>query len=270
MGTIPPNALLDLILDETTAILEKNPAATSSEAFMQHNIEFALLLHSHEPRYVIRIGINYHGQCVQQIALDENGKLVGWNEQGDALATGPRSKMRLSGYTIFPRDADEPMMNDTKICGGEIPRGQYVRVEFKVRGWLGKTKNLDGKQLEKDIELLKDDRADLMVVCLSETAHKKWRGEGPNHQALRRTGTERFRQILIDYDDIAARTNDDRVIDFEGQRWRVRSRLVTGHVTSIMPGATHVITLVCKSHEQPLAEPHVGLAAIGDVALDVV
>lgn len=221
---------------------------------MQHTIEFALLLHSHDPRYYIRIGINYHGNKVQQIALDGNGKLVGWNEDGDALATGARAKMRLSGYTIFDRDADEPMMNDSKIGGGNIPAGQYVRVEFKVRGWLGKTKNLDGAQLEKDINLMKDDRADLMVVCLSETAHKKWRGEGPEHQAQRRTGTDRFRQILIDYDEIVRVGQDDRVINFEGQSWRVISRLVTGHTTSIMPGATHVITLVCKS-PAPLPAP---------------
>jgi hypothetical protein len=247
MGTIPPNDLLDLILDETTRILETNPAATSSEAFLQHTLEFALLMHDHNPRYFVRIGINYHGNKVQQIELDANGKLVGWNATGDALATGARSKMLLAGHTIFNRDPNEPTMNDTKIGGGNVPPGQYVRVEFKVRGWLGKTKNLDGKQFEKDIDLLKNDSADLMVGCLSEIAHRKWCGEGPAQQASRRTGTDRFRQILIGYDDLVRTVNDDRIIDFEGQRWRVRSRLVTGLPTSIMPDATHVITTVCKA-----------------------
>jgi len=126
--------------------------------------EFALLMHSGNPRYCIRIGINYHGEKVQQIALDNNGKLIGWNPAGDALGTGAKAKMRLAGYTIFDRDPNEPMMNDSKIGGGSIPSGRYVRVEFKVRGWLGKTKNLDGKQLEKDLDLLKSENADLLVM----------------------------------------------------------------------------------------------------------
>lgn len=243
MGTIPPDDLLDLIHDELRHVISENPAATSSEAFLQNLLEFALLMHSGNPRYYIRIGINYHGEKVQQVALDDNGKLIGWNPAGDALGTGAKAKMRLAGYTIFDRDPNEPMMNDSKIGGGSIPAGRYVRVEFKVRGWLGKTKNLDGKQLEKDLDLLKSDNADLLVMSLSETAHKKWRGEGPGHHAQRRTGTARFSQILVDFAALeAAGNNMDRVIDFEGQRWRVRSQLVKGLATSIMPDAAHVIT----------------------------
>lgn len=247
MPKIPPASLITFLHEVLFELLRSNPAATASEAYVQHYVEFELIkfpASSHHPRYFVRIGINYHGAKVQQIEVDnQTGVLVGWNESGDALATGKRAKMRLAGYTIFDRDLDEPNMSDTKIGGGEIPPGSYIRVEFKVRGWLGKTKNLDGEQLEKDIDLLKNDQADLLITCLSETAHRKWRGEGPVHQAERRTGTDRFLQIFVPTESLVDSEILERDIVFEGQAWTISTRKVTGAVGSIMPGADHFITM---------------------------
>lgn len=245
MGILPPDNLVDHLHRELETLLQTNPAATSSESFVQNTLEFGLLQENVQPRYVLRIGINYHGQKIQQLKLNDEGKLVGWNSAGDALATGKHAKMLLAGHTIFDRDPDEPMMNDSKIAGGTIPAGQYVRLEFKVRGWLGKTKNLDGKQLEKDIDLLKNDSADVLVIALSETAHRKWRGEGPAHQAARRTGTTRFESILVDISSLSGTDRLTRDIDFEGQAWRVSSQRVIGAAGSIMPGAEHIVT-ICR------------------------
>jgi len=244
---IPPPSLVSLLHETLFELLRHNPAATSSEAYVQNHIEFQLIQAPSvppNPRYYLRIGINYHGQMVQHIGLEnDTSRLTGWNESGDALSIGNNAKMLLAGYTIFPRDPNEPNMNDTKIGGGEIPANSYIRVEFKVRGWLGKTKNLDGKQLEKDIDLLRSDQADLLVLCLSETAHRKWRGEGPKHQASRRTGTDRFSQLLVPVDNLIDTQILERDIVFEGQAWTVSSRRIIGSPTSIMPGAEHFVTM---------------------------
>lgn len=221
--------------------------ATSSESYVQHNVEFAVLEYPIDPRYYLRIGINYHGQQVQHIQIDaRTNELVGWHRAGDALATGENAKMRLAGWTIFPRDASEQLMSDTKIGGGRISKDLYVRVEFKVRGWLGKTKNLAGKELEKDIDLVQQDKADLLVVCLSETAHLKWRGEGPAHQVLRRTGIHRFRQILVDPAILDKDEILERNVIFEGHPWGISTQRVVGSYNSAMPGAEHFVTLAWR------------------------
>lgn len=244
---VPPAALVSRLHSVIEELLVSNPSATSSESYVQHHVEFALLREPVDPRYYLRIGINYHGAKVQHIQYDAaTGQLVGWNPAGDALGTGRKAKVLLAGVTIFDRDVDEPMMNDTKVGGGEIPAGRYVRIEFKVRGFLGKTKNLDGGQLEKDLDLVKTDRADLMVVCLSETAHRKWRGEGAVHQAARRTGTARFAQLLAAPSDLHGAARLVRAIDFEGQRWQVSTQRVVGSAASPMPGAEHFVTLAWR------------------------
>ncbi len=210
---------------------------------MQHHVEFALLADG----YTVRSGINYHGSKVQELRI-VNNVLNGWNPRGDALGTGRNAKMLLSGYTIVDREVGdtEPLMSDSKFAGKDVPLGKYVRVEYKVRGWLGKTKNLDGKQLEKDLDLLKDDKADLLVVCLSETAHRKWRGEGAPHQVTRRTGCDRFKQVLRDFDAVKSAGTVDAPIVFEGQDWSVRSTFVSGLSSSSMPEAGHIITTCRK------------------------
>ncbi|WP_296604650.1 hypothetical protein [Nocardioides sp.] len=226
-------------------LLARNPIATSSESYVQHHVEFVLLREQRNPHYTLRIGINYHGAKVQHVTLDRRGRLIGWNRNGDALGTGARAKLRLAGQTIFPRDPDEQLMSDSKVGGGDVPPGRFVRIEFKVRGWLGKTRNLDGIQLEKDIDLLKNDRADLLVICLSETAHLKWRGEGPLHQANRRVGTARIAQILSDPVTVGAQALS-RNFTFEGQRWASSTERVVGSNASVMPGAIHYVTLVWR------------------------
>lgn len=244
MPRTPPESLTNLIHQKLSELLRSNPAATSSEAYVRSYMEFAVIAAEVTPRYYLRIGINYHGQKVQHLQTNPGtGVLIGWNPAGDALGTGSDAKVLLAGHTIFDRDSDEPMMNDTKIGGGNIPGGSYVRIEFKARGWLGQTKNLDGKQLEKDLDLLKQDRADLLVICLSETAHRKWRGEGPPHQASRRTGTDRFSKILVPISDLHSTNMLVRRIDFENQNWVVSTQRVIGAPDSMMPGAEHFITL---------------------------
>ncbi|HLC01536.1 MAG TPA: hypothetical protein VJK02_00735 [Anaerolineales bacterium] len=247
MPIIPPASLVARIHQILHDLLTLNPAATSSEAYVQNYLEFTLIS-VEEPeaasRYFLRIGINYHGAKVQHIEVDKaTGRLKGWNPTGDALAIGRSAKMLLAGHTILPRDPGEPHMNDSKIGGGTILSGSYVRTEFKARGWLGKTKNLDGKQLEKDIDLLKNDRADLLIICLSETAHRKWRGEGPPHQVARRTGVSRFLPILVPVSYLNGTDVLLRDIVYEGQEWTVSTQRVIGAPSSIMPGAEHYVTL---------------------------
>jgi hypothetical protein len=244
MSINPPDSLVQLIHETIAHLLENNPAATSSEAYVQHHMQFEVMQANINPRYYLRIGINYHGQKVQHLRVDNlTGRLIGWNPQGSALGTGKNAKMLLAGHTIFDRDLNEPMMNDTKIGGGDIHQDQYIRIEFKARGWLGQTKNLDGKQLEKDLDLLKEDKADLLVICLSETAHRKWRGEGQQHQVNRRTGIDRFSEILVDTTQLSGINILRQKIDFEGQKWIISTQRVVGSLTSIMPGAEHYITL---------------------------
>jgi hypothetical protein len=255
---LPPPAdlrkRLHAILED---LLQRNPAATSSESYVQHHVEFELLAEKIEPRYSLRIGINYHGAQVQHVTYDANGVLVGWNPSGNALGTGARAKVLLAGATIFPRDLNEQMMSDCKIGGGNVPAGQYVRTEFKVRGWLGKTKNLDGAQLLKDFRLLRNDQADLLVIALSEVAHLKWRGEGPPHQVERRTGCVDFRKVLLDPaklpgTSIAKQDLPEMEIETLAelgepaaapQHWRTSTQRVVGSPASNMPGAEHLVTL---------------------------
>ena len=240
---VPPSSFISLVHEELHTLLSDNPAATQSESYLQNCVEFEILKANVSPRYYVRTGINYHGQTVQQLKLDDNGVLVGWNPTGDALGIGSQAKMLLAGYTIVHRDADEPMMNDTKIGGGSIPTDTYLRIEFKARGWLGKTKNLAGKQLEKDLDLLKDDNADLLIIALSETAHRKWRGEGPAHHVRRRSGIERFKQILVPLNELQGEGISERKINFEEQNWTISSQCVIGKQTSFMPSAEHIVTL---------------------------
>ncbi|MHC5595210.1 MAG: hypothetical protein ACYTXC_04470 [Nostoc sp.] len=244
MTRTPPDSLVQLIHETLSELLENNPDATSSEAYVQHYMQFEIMRANITPRYYLRIGINYHGQKVQHLRIDSStGRLIGWNPSGDALGTGKNAKVLLAGVTIFDRDPHEPMMNDAKIGGGDIPQHKYIRVEFKARGWLGQTKNLGGKQLEKDLDLLKEDKADLLVICLSETAHRKWRGEGVSHQIIRRTGIKRFQQILVETTQLSGQNILKRQIIFEDYKWVVSTQRVTGYLNSTMPGAEHYITL---------------------------
>lgn len=247
MPNKPPESLIKLIHNILYRLLKRNPAATSSEAYILNHVEMQIIDAPVVPRYFVRIGINYHGQKVQQLQLNSVGKLVGWNSSGDALGTGRNAKMLLSGFTIFDRDPTEPMMNDTKIGGGDIATDSYIRVEVKARGWLGKTKNLDGKQLEKDIDLIKQDKADLLVLCLSETAHRKWRGEGPQYQSNRRTGISRFLPILVSSDRLASTRILRRTINYEGQTWTVSTQKIKGSSASMMPGAKHFVTICWRN-----------------------
>ncbi len=244
MPVTPPDSLVALLHRELQLLLQDNPVATSSEAYVQNHVEFALLREPVSPPYYLRIGINYHGQQVQHVQVSEKtSELIGWNPDGDPLGTGRRAKFLLGKHTIFPRRPDEHNMTDSKIGGGPVPAGLEIRIEFKVRGWLGKTRNLDGAQLEKDIDLLQDDRADLLVIALSEIAHLKWRGEGPVYQAERRTGTARFRQILLPGRDLPLGEIVRREMSFEGAPWVTSAQRVAGSASSLMPGAEHVVTL---------------------------
>ena len=248
MSNTPPSDLILRIHQVLSELLSDNPAASSSEAYMQNSFEFAMLTEDYSPRYFVRIGINYHGKSVQQLQVDSaTGILKGWNRNGDALGTSKKAKMLLANHTIFKRDNDEPMMNDSKIGGGSIQNGVYIRMEFKARGWLGKTKNLAGEQLEKDLDLLKADQADILVICLSETAHLKWIGKGPEHQVKRRTGLDRFKIILIEPSNLLNTQIVQRNISFEGQPWSVSSQRVIGLDSSIMPGAEHIITICWRT-----------------------
>ena len=253
---IPPAHLLDLIETCLITLLRTNPLATSSEAFVRETVELSVVKSLHEPRYGLRIGINYHGQMVQQIALDAEGHVIGWNPNGEWGATRARAKMRLGGYTIFPRNEDEHSMSDAKFYGGDIPDQEFVRCEFKVRGWLGKTRNLDGGQLLKDFELLAQDYADLLVICLSEVAYRKWRGEGNQREIDRRIGLIYFSPVLQSIEDYDADGRLDGEVEIDTptktdtgwrpgqrQRWAVRRTKVIASPRSVMPGAEHYVIL---------------------------
>jgi hypothetical protein len=255
MAVVPPRDLRALLHDLLQHLLEENPMATASESYVQHQVEFALIHEPISPRYFLRIGINYHGALVQHVLLDASGRLVGWNPSGDALGIGSRAKVLLAGHTIFPRLTGEHMMADTKVGGGSIAPGIFVRIEFKVRGWLGKTKNLDGKQLEKDLDLLLSDKTDLLVIALSETAHRKWRGEGASHHVARRTGITRFQSILADTATITGSEVKEWQTLFEGQMVAISCQRAVGAGASTMPEAEHYITLVWRPDADPAAVP---------------
>jgi hypothetical protein len=249
---------VNLVESKITEMLTENPLATASEDYVKHALEFDIIRENITPPYFLRIGINYHGQKVQHIRYDPaRGMLQGWNPDGDALGTGGNAKMLLANHTIFERRDNEQLMSDSKFGGGDIPDGDFVRVEFKVRGWLGKTKNLDGTQIIKDIDLLASDRADMLVWCLSETAHRKWRGEGPEHQASRRTGINDFQPLLLPTDEIdeqgvqwdltyQRRENVTREEQYEWphpQEWTVRAKRITAATQSMMPRCDHFVTM---------------------------
>lgn len=261
MPSIPPPSLVALIHGILSDLLTNNPIATSSEKYVQNHIEFELIKTPVQPRYFIRIGINYHGNMVQHIeVVNSSNVLKGWNPDGDALGTGSRAKMLLAEHTIYKRDPNEPIMSDTKIGGGQVSPGRYIRVEYKARGWLGQTKNLDGKQLEKDLDLLKNDNADLLVLCLSETAHLKWRGEGPAHQAARRSGIGRFCQLLLPIPVYIETNIQQRDIIFEEQPWTISSQRIIGAPSSIMPGAEHFVTLCWRRDSTTMHVPGTSIA----------
>ena len=263
MPLAPPAHLVDLIEERLSKLLRVNPLATSSEAYVRETVELAVVKSDVEPRYGLRIGINYHGQQVQHIQIGPDGQIVGWNSGGRWDASGSTAKMRLGGYTIFPRLPDEQLMSDAKFYGGHITPGRFIRCEFKVRGWLGKTRNLDGNQLLKDFELLAQDRADLLIICLSEVAYRKWRGEGPQGQVIRRVGLEYFTPVLprtslfdpntsqlnnrIDF--VTPRKTADGWEDGPRQAWVVRRRKVVASQRSVMPGAEHYIVLCWRPED---------------------
>lgn len=263
----PPPSFIERVHNILYDLLSERPEATSNEDYLKHHVEFELLHSDVDESYVLRIGINYRGGNVQHIRTDDSGTLVGWNPDGSPIGTGDDAMVLLSGHTIFDRGDDEPDMNDSKISGGHIPDGKSVRIEFKVRGWLGKTKNLDGAQVEKDLELLKNDEADLLIMCLSETAHRKWLGEGPEHHARRRTGVDRFQNFLFDLDEanLPDGVVKKRNINFESQHWRVSCQRVEATQDSIMPGADHFITMCWKISDNPSHVIHTpGNREIGD------
>ncbi len=180
-------------------VLIANPLVTGSEKRLEAIIEDQFLLKGS----AIRIGINYHGQYVQHVQLNDEGNIAGWNPEGDVFRRGSKNKMIMKSTdpdnpgTIIDRDDGEHNNTDSKIQNGRFLReAEYVRVEHKVRGWLGKTRNLDGEQLMKDIALLQHNQADLLHWSLSEAAYRKFRGEGPVHQAQRRSGTTQFFSLL--------------------------------------------------------------------------
>lgn len=151
MTVTPPDDLIEFVRSTVSDLVRLNPLAPSSEKYIQYHVEFELLRSG--AGYHLRIGINYRGAKVQEVRI-RDGMLVGWNAAGQALGRGGNAKMLLAGHTIVERDANEQLMSDSKFSGGRLPDGKYVRTEFKTRGWLGQTRNLDGKQLEKDIDLL--------------------------------------------------------------------------------------------------------------------
>lgn len=250
MPISPPTDIIEFSHHTLGELLETNPLATCSEAYLQNHYEFTLLQHSNTLNYFLRIGINYHGKKVQHIMIDNTtNTLVGWNPAGNALGTGDNAKLLLANHTIFNRDPDEQLMSDSKIAGGNLPTNSYLRIEFKVRGWIGKTKNLDGKQLEKDLDLLKSDKADLLILCLSETAHSKFRGEGDEYQASRRSGTNRLSQLLFPLSTyMLSRTLYESDVNFEGQDWHISSQKICANNNSFMPGSIHTITLIWRNN----------------------
>src|SRR4051812_17668489 len=134
MAHRPEQQLRDDIHAFLADLLTREPLATQSEAYLQHCVENALLLKAVTPRYVMRIGINYHGSKVQHITLDGNGVVVGWNPAGDVFGSRANARMRMAGWSIFPRTVGEQLMTDTRIMGGPVAPGEFVRAEFKVRG----------------------------------------------------------------------------------------------------------------------------------------
>jgi hypothetical protein len=178
-------------------LYERNPLASSNEAYLQNRIEHHFIFNL---GYTLRLGANYHGAYIQLIRTNA-GRLIGWNPAGSVFGRGQNGKLILRNnvvggeQTIFPREAGESTQTDTKLQSGPyLNDDQYVRIEHKVRGWNGKSRNLDGTQFLKDIVLLQEREADLLHWSLSEAAYRKWRGEGPNPGA--RAGLTQFQPVL--------------------------------------------------------------------------
>lgn len=243
----PTTGVVSSVFRVLTALLKDNPLASGSEAYLQNHLEFSLL--SQTPlRFGLRIGINYRGATVQHVELDGQGRLIGWNPSGDALGQGARSKLVLAGQTIVNRSVGEHAMSDTRLIKGDLPQGFYTRLEIKCRGWLGKTRNLDGKQLEKDLNLLTQGHADGVVIVLSEVAHRKWCGEGQATQAARRTGVGRFSALLTPLDQLprapASVSTAIRTDPGVNRQVTVREVAVEASNQSSMPGALHSIVFI--------------------------
>jgi hypothetical protein len=211
----PPAQMIEQILEYLVPLYTDRPLASSNEAYLQNRIEHHFIFNL---GYSLRIGINYHGGMIQLIRVNPvTGRLVGWNQNGSVFGIGHRNKLIMTTQqprgesTVFPREPNESTQTDTKLqAGPNLNSDQYVRIEHKVRGWDGKSKNLDGKQFLKDIVLLQGNEADLLHWSLSEAAYRKWRGERP--RANQRAGLVQFQPILgLDPDGA-----DDRA-DFNAQ-----------------------------------------------------
>ena len=70
-------------------VLIANPLVTGSEKRLEAIIEDQFLLKGS----AIRIGINYHGQYVQHVQLNDEGNIAGWNPEGDVFRRGSKNKM---------------------------------------------------------------------------------------------------------------------------------------------------------------------------------
>jgi hypothetical protein len=194
----PPQSMIDEMLSYLQDLYQRNPLASSNEAYLQNRIEHHFIFNH---GYTLRLGANYHGAYIQLIRTNA-GRLIGWNPAGSVFGRGRDGKLILRNNaaggeeTIFPREAGESTQTDTKLQSGpDLNDDEYVRIEHKVRGWDGKSRNLDGIQFLKDIVLLQEEEADLLHWSLSEAAYRKWRGEGPNPDA--RAGLPQFQPVLM-------------------------------------------------------------------------
>ena len=194
----PPQSMIEEMLIYLQDLYERNPLSSSNEAYLQNRIEHHFIF---TLDYTLRLGANYRGANIQLIRTNAAGRLIGWNPAGSVFGVGRRGKLILKNQapggerTIFPREAGESTQTDTKLQSGpDLNDDEYVRIEHKVRGWNGKSRNLDGIQFLKDIVLLQEGEADLLHWSLSEAAYRKWRGEGPNPNA--RAGLPQFQPVL--------------------------------------------------------------------------
>ena len=95
----PPTEFIETLQKIINDLLVENPAATSSEQFLQHHVEFELMKININPKYFMRIGINYHGAKVQHIGLDNKGKLIGWNPD----QMGTLTSFLICSSTLFDK-----------------------------------------------------------------------------------------------------------------------------------------------------------------------